>query len=94
MRYLVSWNLTGGDDKLPFGLSLVINPTVSETLPSTMERVKWLEVAMHTGTIHDDWDVEDGYFVWRFKTESARTYFMLATGGEGDNEAGVTIRWF
>lgn len=95
MPYLVSWNLIEkSEGELPFGLSMAVELPSSWTIPSSMKRAEWANIALQTGNIHEDWDVADGYFMWWFKTESARTFFLLATSGEGENEKGVEIRMF
>lgn len=86
LKYLVRWEFDENPgDKLPFILSMDFNSTHDETLPSALTRLGWLRVAMETGTIHDDYLPDDGYFVWRFKTDGARMFFALATAGWGEN---------
>lgn len=86
LPYLVRWEFEDEPDaKLPYVLIMDINSTHDETLPSALTRLGWLRFALEHGSIHDDYEPQDGYWIWRFKTEGARMFFAMATAGWGEN---------
>lgn len=94
MRYNVRWLFSDSDNEdLPYGLALDINSTSDLTVAPTMVRVHWLTFANEnfgppygrntaTGEGIGRWDTENGMFDWKFKTETDRLLFVVATSGE------------
>lgn len=98
MRYNVRWLFKDTDNEhLPYGLSMDINSLSDLTVVPTMVRAGWLGFAAEnfggpygintaTGEPVGRWDVEAGLFEWKFKTETDRLLFVVATSGEGWEE--------